>query len=278
MKQINIVGIGLLLLVVVCYSCVPHKIDNRQLTLKNQSFDSIYCIQSYDDYYTDWYRGYKIENKNKYNIENEINETFLTEPNSVDYIHNTSWKLAESYSTGNKIRFFIIAKDSVNKYGWDTIVQNTIYSKKYEYNIHELDSIQWTIIYSGPAFDLTKNTMMDQFEEFRKKDKFGEDLSVFYPGMSDDLLKSELTNKINLVSDEFKQLSLQKGVTSKEYQDMIGKSMNTFSDIYFDLDSEDLDRICSYYEELMDIVGLESSGGHLNTFRYGFNPLLSITY
>ncbi|GHT79811.1 hypothetical protein AGMMS50262_23860 [Bacteroidia bacterium] len=115
------------------------------------------------------------------------------------------------------------------------------------------------------------NIKMDKFEEFRRKDKFGEDLSVFYPGMSDDLLKSELTEKINLVSDEFKKLSLKKEVTSKEYQDMIGKSMNTFSDIYFELDSEDLDRICSYYEELMDIVGLESSDGHLNTFRYGFN-------
>lgn len=113
---------------------------------------------------------------------------------------------------------------------------------------------------------------MDKFEKFRKKDKFGEDHSVFYPGISNKSLKPVLTEKINTISDEFKKLSSKEDVTDKEYQDMIGISINTFSDIYFELDSEDLDRICSYYEELMDIVGLESSGGHLNTFRYGFNP------
>ena len=37
-------------------------------------------------------------------------------------------------------------------------------------------------------------------------------------------------------------------------------------------DTEDRERLCSYFEELMDIVGLESSGGHLNNFMYGFDP------
>ena len=40
----------------------------------------------------------------------------------------------------------------------------------------------------------------------------------------------------------------------------------------FELDTEDRERICHYYEELMNIVGLESSGGHLNNFMYGFDP------
>ncbi|NOU62328.1 DUF4844 domain-containing protein, partial [Marinifilum caeruleilacunae] len=35
---------------------------------------------------------------------------------------------------------------------------------------------------------------------------------------------------------------------------------------------EDRERICCYFEELMDIVGLESSDGQLNDFMYGFNP------
>ncbi|ELJ8549638.1 DUF4844 domain-containing protein [Vibrio cholerae] len=33
-----------------------------------------------------------------------------------------------------------------------------------------------------------------------------------------------------------------------------------------------MDRSLSYMEEIMDIYGIESSGGRLNTWRYGFDP------
>ena len=39
-----------------------------------------------------------------------------------------------------------------------------------------------------------------------------------------------------------------------------------------DLDTEDRERVCSYFEELMNIVKLESSEGQLNKFMYGFDP------
>ena len=42
--------------------------------------------------------------------------------------------------------------------------------------------------------------------------------------------------------------------------------------IYFELDTENRERVCSYFEELMDIVGLKSSNGQLNKFMYGFEP------
>jgi hypothetical protein len=57
-----------------------------------------------------------------------------------------------------------------------------------------------------------------------------------------------------------------------EYQNAIKIGLDRFSDLYLKLDTEDRERVCSYFEELMDIVGLESSGGHLNDFMYGFNP------
>ena len=37
-------------------------------------------------------------------------------------------------------------------------------------------------------------------------------------------------------------------------------------------DTEDRERVCHYFEELMSLVGLESSGEILNTVMYGFNP------
>lgn len=39
-----------------------------------------------------------------------------------------------------------------------------------------------------------------------------------------------------------------------------------------DLDSEDKDRALEYIESIMDAVGLESSDGLLNRWRYGFDP------
>ena len=44
-----------------------------------------------------------------------------------------------------------------------------------------------------------------------------------------------------------------------------------YSKIYLELDTENRERICTYYEELMDIVGLESSEGLLNEFMYDFD-------
>ena len=113
---------------------------------------------------------------------------------------------------------------------------------------------------------------MTKFEEFKNKEKFLEDDKLFYPGVGDPKLKPILTEKINLSADDFKELANKETSTDKEYQDAIKKGLYRFSDIYLDLDTENRERICSYYEELMDIVGLESSGGHLNNFMYDFDP------
>lgn len=113
---------------------------------------------------------------------------------------------------------------------------------------------------------------MNQFETFKKKEKFIEDKTLFYPGIADVNLRPALTEKINLAADDFKKLTESGNTTDKDYQDKIQKGLTRFSDIYINLDTEDRERICQYFEEIMDIVGLESSGGHLNNFMYGFDP------
>ncbi|WP_324677188.1 DUF4844 domain-containing protein [Hymenobacter sp. GOD-10R] len=115
---------------------------------------------------------------------------------------------------------------------------------------------------------------MAKFDEFKNKEKFLQDNKLFYPGISDLRLKPILTEKINISADDFKTLADKGNVTSKEYQDAIKKGLDRFAEIYIDLDTEDRERVCSYYEELMDIVGLESSDGHLNNFMYGFDPTI----
>lgn len=113
---------------------------------------------------------------------------------------------------------------------------------------------------------------MDKFEKFKRKEKFTPDNTIYYPGIADSTLRPTLTEKNNLAADDFQKLATSGSATDKDYQDKIKIGLKRFSDIYLNLDTEDRERVCSYFEELMDIVGLESSGGHLNEFMYGFDP------
>jgi hypothetical protein len=111
---------------------------------------------------------------------------------------------------------------------------------------------------------------MDKFEAFKKKEKFVADTAIYYPGIGDSSMLQLFTDKINLAADDFESLTKNGHATDEDYQNAIKNGLDRFAGIY--IDSEDQDRICYYFEELMDIVGLESSGGHLNNFRYGFDP------
>ena len=111
---------------------------------------------------------------------------------------------------------------------------------------------------------------MDQFEKFKKKEKFLPEPP--YPGIASEAMKPILTEKINKAAEDFQSLSKTNNATDKDYQDKIEIRLNRFADIYINIDTEDRERICTYFEELMDIVGVQSSGGHLNNFMYGFDP------
>jgi len=116
----------------------------------------------------------------------------------------------------------------------------------------------------------TPQNAMKEFDQFRNKEKFIPDEKLFYPGIGDETQKPILTEKINLAADDFEKLAKSGNATDKDYQGVIGIGLNRFRGIY--IDSENQERICLYFEELMDIVGLESSDGQLNDFRYGFDP------
>jgi hypothetical protein len=111
---------------------------------------------------------------------------------------------------------------------------------------------------------------MSPFEDFKKKEKFLEDMTIFYPGISDPALRPSLTEKINLAADDFYNASLHATPSENDYHQVMLTGLARFDDVY--LDTEDKERVCHYFEELMQLVGLDSSGGILNNFLYGFNP------
>ena len=119
----------------------------------------------------------------------------------------------------------------------------------------------------------TPENANEKFAEFIAKKKFLEQsYPNFYPGIADEKMRPVITKKINQVAIDFKNVAELENPTDKKYHEKIGIGLSRFADVYLELDTEDRERVCSYFEELMDIVGLESSNGQLNKFMYRFDP------
>jgi hypothetical protein len=113
---------------------------------------------------------------------------------------------------------------------------------------------------------------MEKLDAFIRKEKFVQDASVPYPGISDRSLRLELTGKINQAAEDFKAVAQSTNPAREQYLQKIRIGLKRFDGTPAMYDTEDRERICHYFEELMDIVGLPSSEGMLNGFMYGFDP------
>jgi Domain of unknown function (DUF4844) len=114
----------------------------------------------------------------------------------------------------------------------------------------------------------SSNDVINKLEAFKAQEKFVEDERIYYPGIGDPALLPILTEKINLAADDFEKLAASGTATDRDYRQAIKKGLARFEPIYINLDTENRERICYYFEELMEIVGLRSSGGQLNKFMY----------
>jgi len=110
-----------------------------------------------------------------------------------------------------------------------------------------------------------------KLQQFKKEPKFEAESKGIFNGLAKPKLKPKLTELLNQTADDF--ISTTKNNPSdKKYQDDIRKGLSRFNSFYLDLDTEDREKVCSYFEELMDCVGLQSSDGALNKWLYGFDP------
>ena len=122
---------------------------------------------------------------------------------------------------------------------------------------------------SKPDIKTSKN-LNEKFSEFIKKKKFVAEYS--YLGIAEEKMRPVFTEKINQVAFDFKRVSESDNPTDKKYLEKIDIGLSRFTSVYMELDTEDREKVCTYFEELMDIVGLQSSDGKLNKFIYGFDP------
>ena len=140
MKTIKILIANLVL--IALNSCLDISHDTRNIKIYNKSNSVVYCFDSDSDSFTYPYLDYKksgIEDLNKIKI-----DSFIIYPenpkNWDDYI-----KSAKNV----KVRLFFISKDSIDKYGWDKVLKNNIYTKVYKFDILDLKKSNWEITYDN---------------------------------------------------------------------------------------------------------------------------------
>ena len=136
-------------------------------------------------------------------------------------------------------------------------------------------SILYFVLFNLSIFSCAQEKKINKdsqkmFTEFTQKDKFNKDESLFYPGLEDKNIQSNLTKEINKLAKTFESIQSSKNPSSDFYLKAIESSLKAIEK--YDLDTEDRTRVANYIEELMDIVELESSNGLLNNYVYGFDP------
>lgn len=117
---------------------------------------------------------------------------------------------------------------------------------------------------------MVNNIAIQKLKNFKKKNKFDSD-HLSFNGLSNPKLKTKLSQLLNECADDF-VFTVKNNPSEEKFQEDIKKGLLKFNPYYLDLDTEDREKICSYFEEMMDCIELQSSGGQLNKWLYGFDP------
>ncbi|PZR03154.1 MAG: DUF4844 domain-containing protein [Flavobacterium psychrophilum] len=115
-----------------------------------------------------------------------------------------------------------------------------------------------------------RNEAIENLQRLRSVSKFEADESRFYPGLENESIRDRVTDLINRGIDEFISVAQNNG-SEKDFLQAISKGLSYFETLNYSLDTEDRERVCGYFEEMMDAIGMESSGGILNKWMYGFD-------
>ncbi|MFK3976765.1 DUF4844 domain-containing protein [Shewanella vesiculosa] len=111
---------------------------------------------------------------------------------------------------------------------------------------------------------------LQKLEKLLIEKKFTADEKLFYPGAPSEEIRATCEQAINILIKALIDIP-ETGITKDQFWGLLEKA----AELYKQFDSEEMDRGLTYMEEIMDIYGIESSGGRLNTWRYGFDPVNS---
>ena len=66
-----------------------------------------------------------------------------------------TWERFIEQCDNNKLHFYIVSVDSINKYGLNTVFKQNMYLKKEYFTIEDLEKIDFQIKYSTNGLELT---------------------------------------------------------------------------------------------------------------------------
>ena len=114
---------------------------------------------------------------------------------------------------------------------------------------------------------INKKQIIKELIEFKSHPKFENGFN--YPETDNEALQKNITIKYDRIIDDFIS-AIEMNANEKELQQVIKNGLSLFEEEKYLLDTEDREQICLYFENIMDIIELESSDGALNEWMYGF--------
>jgi hypothetical protein len=110
---------------------------------------------------------------------------------------------------------------------------------------------------------------VSHLEALLEEKKFVESSVYFYPGAPDEVTRLQAELVINAAIVSILKAS-ESEISEEAFWDIIEVAARAFSV----MDSEEIDRGFTYFEQIMDVFEIASSGGRLNQWRYGFDPTI----
>ena len=101
------------------------------------------------------------------------------------------------------------------------------------------------------------------------KDNFAAVSGSLYTGVQDPAVRAELNNKFK-AAVQLLIAAVSRGANESEHLAIINDQINNIA--RDQLDTEDAEQVASNFELTLDCLDIESSGGILNTWMYGFDP------
>ncbi len=110
---------------------------------------------------------------------------------------------------------------------------------------------------------------VSHLEGLLEEKKFVESSVYFYPGPPDEVTRLQAELVINAAIISILKAS-ESEISEEEFWGIIEVAARALSL----MDSEEMDRGFTYFEQIMDVFEIASSGGRLNQWRYGFDPTI----
>ncbi len=118
--------------------------------------------------------------------------------------------------------------------------------------------------------DIVSNSTSTQcLQQLIAKDNFAAIPGTLYTGVQDPIVRTQLNTNFN-AAVQLLIAAANRGASESEHLAIINKQINEFDRTQ--LDTEDAEKVASNFEFTLDCLHIESSGGILNTWMYGFDP------